>query len=126
MSRKPFRSNLAKSRRDTILIFLYEFMRDNDYYPTIRQIGESAEIPSTSVTNYYLDQLEKQNFITRIKKISRGIVLTRAGRRQAMLLSGVGDDIPETCPHCGKPLSAAPAKVQKRKRSAVGSYPITG
>jgi repressor LexA len=62
-------------RHQKILEFLGEYQMENKYPPSIREIGEKTGISSTSVVNYYLDQLEKQGFIERDRKISRGVRL---------------------------------------------------
>jgi len=62
-------------RHQKILEFLLEYQRANKYPPSIREIGEKTGISSTSVVNYYLDQLEKQGLIERDRKISRGVRL---------------------------------------------------
>jgi repressor LexA len=62
-------------RHQKILDFLLEYSRDNHYPPSIREIGEKTGISSTSVVNYYLDQLEKRGLIQRDRKISRGVRL---------------------------------------------------
>ncbi len=63
-------------RHQKILEFLQEYQRENRYPPSIREIGEKTGISSTSVVNYYLDQLEKGGFIQRDRKISRGVRLS--------------------------------------------------
>jgi len=63
-------------RHQKILDFLQEYQRDNHYPPSIREIGEKTGISSTSVVNYYLDQLEKRGMIQRDRKISRGVRLS--------------------------------------------------
>ena len=60
-------------RHQKILDFLSEYQRQNKYPPSIREIGERTGISSTSVVNYYLDQLEKKGLIERDRKISRGV-----------------------------------------------------
>ncbi len=60
-------------RHQRILDFLSEYQRENKYPPSIREIGEKTGITSTSVVNYYLDQLEKMGKIERDRKISRGV-----------------------------------------------------
>jgi repressor LexA len=60
-------------RHQKILDFLSEYQRENKYPPSIREIGEKTGISSTSVVNYYLDQLEKKGLIERDRKISRGV-----------------------------------------------------
>jgi repressor LexA len=63
-------------RHQKILDFLREYQRTNKYPPSIREIGEKTGISSTSVVNYYLDQLEKRGLIERDRKISRGVRLS--------------------------------------------------
>ena len=60
-------------RHQKILDFLSEYQRENKYPPSIREIGVKTGISSTSVVNYYLDQLEKKGLIERDRKISRGV-----------------------------------------------------
>lgn len=62
-------------RHQRILAFLKEYQRENKYPPSIREIGIKTGISSTSVVNYYLDQLEKKGLIERDRKISRGVRL---------------------------------------------------
>ncbi|MBT3322784.1 MAG: repressor LexA [Anaerolineae bacterium] len=63
-------------RHKKILRFLKSYQKREGYPPTIREIGKATSISSTSVVNYYLDQLEKMGKIERQRKISRGIQLT--------------------------------------------------
>ena len=63
-------------RHQRILYFLFEYQRENRYPPSIREIGNKTGITSTSVVNYYLDQLEKKGMIERDRKISRGVRLS--------------------------------------------------
>lgn len=62
-------------RHKKILTFLKSHQERKGYPPTIREIGEETGISSTSVVNYYLDQLEKMGRIERQRKISRGVRL---------------------------------------------------
>jgi repressor LexA len=66
-------------RHQRILDFLQVYQRENKYPPSIREIGEKTGITSTSVVNYYLDQLEKKGLIERDRKISRGVRLAGNG-----------------------------------------------
>lgn len=60
-------------RQQKILQFIREFYHDHHFPPTIREIGERVDISSTSVVNYNLNVLEKKGFITRDRKVSRGL-----------------------------------------------------
>ncbi len=64
-------------RHKKILKFLEKFQAENGYPPSIREIGENTNISSTSVVNYYLNQLEEMNYIERENNVSRGIRLLR-------------------------------------------------
>jgi repressor LexA len=63
-------------RHQKILDFIQDYQRKSKHPPSIREIGENCGISSTSVVNYYLDQLEKNGYIERDRKISRGVRLT--------------------------------------------------
>jgi len=64
-------------RHKNILKFLERFQAENGFPPSIREIGENTNISSTSVVNYYLNQLEEMRFIERESNVSRGIRLLR-------------------------------------------------
>jgi repressor LexA len=66
-------------RHHKILGVLERFTDQNGYPPSIREIGKRTNISSTSVVNYYLDQLEEDGFIERDRNISRGVRLIRLG-----------------------------------------------
>jgi repressor LexA len=57
--------------------FLTAFQSDNRYSPSIREIGESIGVKSTSLVDYYLRQLEEMNYIDRDDHISRSIRVLR-------------------------------------------------
>ena len=63
-------------RHQKIIEFIDGYQRKFKHSPSIREIGEHCDISSTSVVNYYLDQLEKSGHIERDRKISRGVRLT--------------------------------------------------
>jgi repressor LexA len=59
-----------------VLEFLTKYQSENGRPPSIREIGDKVHISSTSVVNYYLDQLKKMGYVERDDKISRGLRLT--------------------------------------------------
>lgn len=67
-------SNLSERQRK-ILQFIVTFVNDNEFPPTIREIGEQVGISSTSVVNYNLAKLEELGLISRRKEVSRGLAL---------------------------------------------------
>jgi len=64
-------------RKKKILIMLEKFQKENGYPPSIREICEGTSISSTSVVNYYLNQLEEEDYIERDGRVSRGIRLLK-------------------------------------------------
>ncbi len=69
------RSKTLTERQKKILEVLEQFQERAGYPPSIREIGEQADISSTSVVNYYLDQLQEMGYIQRDDRVSRGIRL---------------------------------------------------
>ena len=59
-----------------VLKFLADYQEKFSRPPSIREIGEQVKISSTSVVNYYLDQLEKMGYVERDDRVSRGVRLT--------------------------------------------------
>jgi len=72
-------------RHQKILGFIQEYQNKHKHPPSIREIGEHCDISSTSVVNYYLDQLEKSGHIERDRKISRGLRLSSLAVNSDML-----------------------------------------
>lgn len=60
-------------RQQAILAFIGDFLDENDYPPTIRDIQHELSISSTSVVDYNLKVLEERSYIRRNRNISRGI-----------------------------------------------------
>ena len=59
-----------------VLEFMTNYQGENGRPPSIREIGEKVKISSTSVVNYYLDQLKKMGYLKRDIRVSRGLRLT--------------------------------------------------
>ena len=71
-------------RQEQILVFIREFIRRNGYPPTIRDIGKSVSISSTSVVNYNLNVLQNKGFLTREQDVARGLRLVEEDRQPDM------------------------------------------
>ncbi len=69
------------ARQHDMMKFIGRFVDEHFYPPTIREIGEAVSISSTSVVNYNLNKLEKEGYLTRDLKVSRGVRLTDIGLR---------------------------------------------
>lgn len=60
-------------RHIRIIKFLTEFQELHGYSPSIREIGKHISVDSTSLVDYYLDQLCTEGYIERDKRVSRSI-----------------------------------------------------
>ena len=70
------RSKGLTDKHKKVLEFLLKYQSENGRPPSIREIGEMVGISSTSVVNYYLDQLKKMGYLERDDRVSRGLRLT--------------------------------------------------
>lgn len=88
MARK--RKNLSQ-RHEKFLNCIQEWQEEKGYPPSIREIGAQTQISSTSLVNYYLNQLEEMGYIERESNVSRGINLLKdsAGELIQNLKAGV-------------------------------------
>ena len=68
-------------RQERILAFIQQFMDDNHYPPTVRDIQYGCEVSSTSVVDYNLHKLQAMGYLNRQPEVSRGIQLVGGGLR---------------------------------------------
>ncbi len=89
-------------RQRRILHYLEEFIGENGYPPSIRQIQSALGLSSTSVVDYNLNLLEQRGLITRQRRSSRSITVTgmassfAPGQREVPVLGAIaaGQPIP--------------------------------
>ncbi|HHY89867.1 MAG TPA: transcriptional repressor LexA [Chloroflexi bacterium] len=67
------RSEGLSDRHRKIMQFLEKFQEENGYSPSIREIGDYIGVKSTSLVDYYLNQLEDRGHISRDMRVSRSI-----------------------------------------------------
>ena len=104
---------MLNSKAKQIFEFIYRFSREHGYPPTVREIGEEFGLASTNGARYYLDILERDNYIKRIPRVSRGIEITEAGLRRFLRLygplgNGDGESEMTGIPILGKVAAGAP------------------
>lgn len=90
------------SRQNNILHFIYQYVEQKGYPPTVREIGEAVFLSSTSTVHGYLSRLEKNGFIKRDPSKPRAIEITKKGHtclgifpKGLPVLGALGDEI--TC-----------------------------
>jgi repressor LexA len=93
MARK--RAKGLSERQKKILQVLEKFQNQTGYPPSIREICDKAGISSTSVVNYYLEQLEEMGIIERDGRVSRGIRLMKPLSELGISVSATGTSLRE-------------------------------
>ncbi|MBX3046950.1 MAG: hypothetical protein KF698_08150 [Anaerolineales bacterium] len=73
MSKRIAISKNSYHRAEAVYTAILQFIRENGYPPTIRELCAKTDITSTSVMVYYLDMLEDVGAINRKPKDSRAI-----------------------------------------------------
>jgi repressor LexA len=62
-----------------ILQFIKNYIGDNGWAPSVREVSASVNATSTGTANYHLTQLEARGFIERKPRTARAIKLTQEG-----------------------------------------------
>ena len=69
------------ARQSKIMEYIRDFIDENDYPPSVRDIQRGCGVSSTSVVDYNLRRLEEKGVLERDRKVSRGVKLPGGGRR---------------------------------------------
>ncbi len=75
-------SERLSERQQKILEFLNQYVEENGYPPSIREIGAATGTSSTSVVSYNLKRLEERGYLNRDRQVSRGLKLTSTARAE--------------------------------------------
>jgi len=110
------RNQGLSERHRKILEFLTIFQDKHGYSPSIRQIGDSISVKSTSLVDYYLNQLEEMSYITREGRVSRSIRILKplypatATEKVAAVMRDTGAALRDlvTIPLLGRIVASAP------------------
>lgn len=88
-------------RHEKIMHFLVNFQEQKGFSPSIRDIGESIGVKSTSLVDYYLNQLEEMGYIKRDKHISRSICI----QKTLDVTGGIKEKITSGLQHAGNAIN---------------------
>ena len=64
---------MKKKKEELLLDFIKEYIRDNCYPPTVREMCHAINVSSTSTISYYLDKLEQNNLIKKNPNKNRAL-----------------------------------------------------
>ncbi len=67
-------------QRQKILLYLYRYLRAHERPPTVREIQHDLAFSSTAVVKHHLDRLEKDGYLYREPRASRGLRLTKRAK----------------------------------------------
>jgi repressor LexA len=71
-----------KERHKQVLDVIQEYHAKHGYAPSYREICARTDITSTSMVNYYLEQLEEMGYIERGENISRSLTIKGAAQEK--------------------------------------------
>lgn len=107
---------MLSSKAQRIFEFIFRFGKEHGFPPTVREIGDEFGLASTNGSRYYLGILERDGYIKRNKRISRGMEITESGLRRFSRLYGLDADHSETgIPILGKVAAGAPLLAQEHQ-----------
>lgn len=69
---------------ELLLCAIHAYWTANHFSPCTRDLMAPTRIASTSTINYHLKRLEAQGSITRVRGISRSIVITEQGAQRIL------------------------------------------
>ena len=61
---------MMNDRHRKIMLFLEEYQKNNQFSPSIREIGNAIGVNSTSSVDYYLRQLAQMGYLERNDRVS--------------------------------------------------------
>ena len=106
-----------KERHKQVLDVIQEYRAKHGYAPSYREICARTDITSTSMVNYYLEQLEEMGYIERSENISRSLKIKGAAQEKVNQVLGnvkqVVQDISNslTIPVVGRIVASEPVPI---------------
>jgi len=113
----PKTGQKLKDRHKQILEVISNYHEENGYAPSYREICSQTDITSTSMVNYYLDQLEEMGYIERKENISRSLKIKQAAQDKVEKALGavkrVADSLTESLniPIVGRIVASEPVPI---------------
>ena len=77
-----------KERHKQVLDVIQDYHAKHGYAPSYREICSRTDITSTSMVNYYLEQLEEMGYIERSENISRSLQIKDAAQEKVNKVLG--------------------------------------
>ncbi len=106
-----------KERHKQVLDVIQDYTTENGFAPSYREICARTDITSTSMVNYYLEQLEEMGYIERSENISRSLQIKGTARGKVdQVLGNVKQAVQEisnslTIPVVGRIVASEPVPI---------------
>ncbi|MGC9469861.1 MAG: transcriptional repressor LexA [Anaerolineae bacterium] len=97
-------------RQRKVLDCIETYVDEHGFPPTVREIGDTIGVNSTSLVSYYLKRLEEQGFINREPSMSRAIQVTRPTTQEVAV--EISDKELLSVPFLGYIAAGAPINVE--------------
>lgn len=88
-----------KERHKQVLDVIQQYRAKHGYSPSYREICSRTDITSTSMVNYYLEQLEEMGYIERSENISRSLKIKVAAQEKVDQVLGNVKQVVEDISH---------------------------
>ncbi len=95
-------------RQREILDFISQFLSENGYPPTLREIGKKFQISSTFGVKRHLDALEKKGYLHVESNASRGLSLIKEDTGIADLAAALKNEVFSKIPVVGRVAAGSP------------------
>lgn len=70
---------MLNERESQVLNIIVDYIKENEYAPSVREIGKLAGLKSSSTVHGYLKSLELKGFIERKDNFPRALKIIRSG-----------------------------------------------
>ena len=106
-----------KERHKQVLDVIQEYTEKHGYAPSYREICAKTDITSTSMVNYYLEQLQEMGYIDRSENISRSLQIKGTAQEKVdQVLGNVKQTVQEmsrslTIPVVGRIVASEPVPI---------------
>jgi len=95
-------------RQNDILTFIKDFVKENGFPPTLREIGKKFQISSTFGVKRHLDALEKKKYLIVESNASRGICVIRDEDELQDISENMKDEFFSKIPIVGRVAAGSP------------------
>jgi len=97
-------------RQQKVLDCIAQYVDEHGFPPTVREIGNTIGVNSTSLVTYYLKRLEERGLIIREPSMSRAIQLTKTTTKEVAVRFNDGELLP--IPFLGYIAAGVPINVE--------------